>query len=825
MSLLPSGFGASGAGTFYNDNVSSYSAMVDNHTGASKFRRVLGANADSSGTATISMWVRRSAVETQQFLFLATNTAGADANTFSVQFNNEDRVFVANCSYYVESAAKFKDTTNYYHILAVADNTNATASERTRVYVNGVRIDAFDTYENYPPQNTTGFGLSGHIHLMGDDWSTRRLDGYYNDVHYLDGIAADPEDFGEWKNGVWIRKNYTGSYGSQGIHLDFADSANMGNDVSDNNLDMTVTGTVVQTQDRPENRFVTGVPANYNVTSTPSTLRFGGLYHIGSGSTNSTSYFNYETVDEYMDQNIYFEVKITAQDSLGAGYFQYVTVIGENGTGVSMRWREYNLFSTGITVISGGLFNVANGDIVSVVVDMNHPDGRVYYFKNGVLSLTAQPNVTTGRIRKAYIYQQDSSTSIWHYCYMNFGQNGSFGGTSTAQGYTDINGHGDFYYDIASTYNCVSLCTANLPDPAIGGAASTQSDDYFKTVLWTGDGATPTRSITGYGFQPDFLWTKSRNNAVGSDAHWLYDVVRGAGTNSMLTIASNSTAAEFDATGGNGNVTSIDTDGFTITAGTSGTLNRNESGIPYVGWGWKAGGTAVTNTDGSITSTVSANPEAGFSIVKYTGTGAAATVGHSLNSAPEMVIIKNRTDGGAGDQWYTWHSGLTGDNYFVELDTSNAEGAQTSLWDGPFTSTVFDVKTHNGVNGSGDSMIAYCFHSVDGHCKVGSYSGTGSAEYPPAIDCGFEPAFVMVKRTDATGNWVIQDNVRKGYNLRDKALYPNVEDPEGTGLDCDFHSYGFRPATTGTWINASGGKYVYLAFAKNPFKYSNGGGV
>ena len=337
--------------------------------------------------------------------------------------------------------------------------------------------------------------------------------------------------------------------------------------------------------------------------------------------------------------------------------------------------------------------------------------------------------------------------------------------------------------------------------------------DYFNTILWTGDG-TASQPQTGVGFQPDWVWIKTRSTTGG---HNIFDSVRGA----TKILGSDNTNAESTNTD---SLTSFDSDGFTL-AGSGGT---SFSGRTYAGWSWLAGGTASSNTDGSITSSVSASTTSGFSIVSYTGTGANATVGHGLNSAPEMIIVKNRID--AGLNWVTGCEYYSGWDYVIELNLtdaeSNAGGAPTVFTTTPPTSSVYSVGTAANSNGSGDGIIAYCFHSVKGYSKIGSYTGNGSTD-GTFVYTGFKPAFVMIKRSDTGGtgyNWFMLDNKRGTYNPVNPFLKANASDAESTASwsKYDFLSNGFKLRDSDISINASGGTYIYMCFAENPFVTSTG---
>jgi len=334
-----------------------------------------------------------------------------------------------------------------------------------------------------------------------------------------------------------------------------------------------------------------------------------------------------------------------------------------------------------------------------------------------------------------------------------------------------------------------------------------KGSSYFNTITWTGNGAT-SRSLTGVGFKPDFLWVKCRNQ--GSFSHTLSDAVRG----STKTLFSNLTNAEIN-NYTYGYVTSYDTDGFSATAGASSIEQYNSNADTYVGWSWLASNTTTSNTQGTISSTVSVNQTAGFSIVSYTGTGANATVGHGLGSAPKMVMIKNRT---SAENWRVGHSSLTSWAYRLILDATSAQTSEPNAFNSTApTSTVFSVGTDDSTNKSTNSLIAYCFAEIRGYSKFGSYTGNGSSN-GTFVYTGFKPAFIMIKSSSsAAGNWLIQDNKRLGYNASNSELFANLTNAEGTNDRTDLLSNGFKARINSGENNSSGVTYIYMAFAENPF--------
>jgi hypothetical protein len=383
----------------------------------------------------------------------------------------------------------------------------------------------------------------------------------------------------------------------------------------------------------------------------------------------------------------------------------------------------------------------------------------------------------------------------------------SVGWSSGSKPYNYVNfGQRPFKYTPPTGYK--KLNTFNLPDSSI-----TDGSQYMNPVLWTGDGST-TRDITGFGFTPDLVWTKKRSVAGNN---YLFDSIRG----DNKVLISDSTNAElvpsaFTGGGPNG----IIEDGFDIISGTSNANNINANGATFVGWGWKGSdSTAVSNTDGTITSTVSANTDSGFSVVTYTGNGSTnQTVGHGLGITPKVIIYKNRDSATA---WRVIPAFLN-DGYYLALNDTSAMVTASTSYFGTNTSTTLGISGSNSgiINPSGNNMVAYAFAEVGGFSKFGSYTGNGSTD-GPFVYTGFRPAFVLYKRTDTTGNWRVQDTARDTNNDGSSyELFPNLTNAEASSARMDILSNGFKCITTSADTNASGGTYIYMAFAENPMKHS-----
>jgi len=350
--------------------------------------------------------------------------------------------------------------------------------------------------------------------------------------------------------------------------------------------------------------------------------------------------------------------------------------------------------------------------------------------------------------------------------------------------------------------------------------------DYFNTVLWTGDNTA--RTISGVGFQPDWIWWKQRN---GTDSHRLADAVRGEGSASYKLLFSDDTSAEFngdDNGGSQGNINAITSDGFSGVQGTSGYNNWNGNSYNYVAWNWKAG-TSFSNDAsatgvGDIDSSGSINTTAGFSIIGYNGNNtSSAGIAHGLGTTPSMIIQKRRADSVAS--WRVWHNKIhatSGETKTLLLNTTAANASDNDNISG-VSSTTFTVRGAGGAtNPNGSACIAYCFAGKKGYSKFGVYTGNGNAD-GTFVYTGFKPAWIITKRTDTSGNWHLYDNKRLGYNVDNNPLKPNNTESTDTADFIDIVSNGFKSRSTDAAMNASGGTYIYMAFAENPFVANDSG--
>tara|TARA_R110000772_G_scaffold79136_1_gene169428 strand:- start:38 stop:2473 length:2436 start_codon:yes stop_codon:yes gene_type:complete len=762
---------------------------------------------------TLSGWFKRGELG-------ATNTfygAGSDgSNYFKAGFFNDDTLYIEVASsgtntLLLVTTQVFRDVSAWYHIQYVIDTAQSTDTNRIKIYVNGSQITSFSTATYYDQNDDFEFWTTDIEHQIGQATaaSVAGYDGYIAELCYLDGTAALPASFGETKDGIWVPKNVSGlTFGTNGFHLDFANSSAIGNDVSGKDNDYTVSGggspTLVASDivlDSPTNNFATYNPlvrtgqtvtyAEGNLAVTASSAWSSNVWRQGSigvtGGAGGGKYY-FEFVSTLAGNGLVIGVgvqnsKATSTTAYTQGVVYYNTVVNSNGS----------------SSVTGITRNPAN-DVLRVAFDASN--GKVWIGNSGGYFNSGNPTNGSGEVGTITNYDGSilvpitNRTSTGGTHTFNFGQDSSFAGlkTSGSASASDANGQGDFFYAPPSGF--LALCSANLPEPSI-----IDGSEYFDTVLYTGNSGD--KAITSLLFQPDFVWGKSRSN---DSNHRLHDSVRGP----TKTISSNSLNDEET----NGLV-SFDANGFTMDSGT----NINQS-ITYVAWNWLAGGSASLNENGTVDSQVSANPEAGFSIATYTGGAAAYTVGHGLTKPPEIIFTFNRTDNGGAH--YVFTTAVDGTIDYLSLNASTAK-INDDFSMPAFTNTVFSLDNDYAMD-AGDNCVAYCFHSVEGFSKVGVYTGNGNAD-GTFIHTGFRPAWVMIKETGASGFWMITDN--KVYPTNDgntRSLAANDVGSETTisnrGNEVDFLSNGFKiRASTGD-MGASN-THIFLAFAEQPFKYSN----
>jgi len=756
---------------------------------------------------TYSVWIKRGTLGVNNTIL----SAGSSSTSYSdLWFDASNRLCFQESSSGIYtniiSTSVYRDPSAWYHIVLACDYANATASNRVKLYVNGVQITAFTT-ATYPSSgNSSWIGWTGSTagEAIGK-WvgGTDYFDGYITEVNFVTSQALTPSSFGETDSitGVWKPKKYAGTYGTNGFYLNFSNAASTttigydysgnGNNWTSNNISVTSGVTYDSMIDVPTMYadggngrgnyavlnplafYGTGASAsNGNLRLTVTTS--GGNLRPSFGATSGKYYAEFTIADIGGNSGTSFSIQTAAPSVSGSPLFQAIYYV--NG-------QTYN-YSSSSYVSYGASFTT--GDIIGVAWDVDNT--QVTFYKN---------NTSQGTLSGAAITPPNPIEPVGVLA-------ATSGGTSST--IVDVNfGQRPFAYTPPTGFK--ALNTQNLPDATIK-----KGNAYFDVSTWTGNASTPRAVVSNLAFSPDLVWTKDRS--VGYQ-HSLQDTVRGTGASkklySSLTEAENGTNAVY------GHINSFDANGFTVATGSGGAQHVNESGVTYVGWQWKAGGSAVSNTAGTITSSVSANTSAGFSVATYTGNATNnATFGHGLGVAPNMVIIKNRA---ASTFWYVFHSSLPA-TYNLYLNDTAAQQADNVIRS--TSSTTVTVSSSSAVNASGQSMVAYLFAEVAGYSKMGSYTGNGSAD-GPFLFTGFRPRWVLVKRTDTSGfDWILQDTSRSTYNASDSVLNPNSSAAEqnSAGYTLDVLSNGFKIRNSGGQTNASGGTYIFMALAENPFKNS-----
>ena len=723
-----------------------------NNAGTTKLTGDSSAVNFGSGDWTVEGWI----FPTQIYNYLTFITTRPDnggyVDGWYVGCDANGTLAVYSNAYDVQTANGTIKTNQWTHFAAVRKSNNLT------LYVNGVAVGINTNYTKTPTRTLFGIG-------QFPTGNTEAFPGYLQDLRIYKGVA-------KYKGGFDVPRPYT----PVGI------------------------ATWRAVPDSPANNFATWNPLDR--ARNTGTQTDGNL----STATNTGNY----------------AIRSTVGVSTGKWYWEFCPTAATitNHHGIVAIGRSMGAFYLGETLDSWGMYDNNgnkrnNGSFDSYgtgfsqydvgMVALDKGNGKIWWGKNGTWFASGNPsNATNEAFSNINIVCSGIGTDSfvspsqlqYNSCSYNFGQNPTFSGNTTAGTYTDSNNKGLFKYQPPSGF--LALCEDNLPTPAISDPGK-----HFKTVLYTGDGGS--RNIVGVGFTPDLVWIKRRDVSTGD--HKLVDSVRGAG----FVLETNTTDIEGNETN---NFTSFANDGFNLGANNATAWNESAN---YVAWCWKAGaGTTSTNTNGSITSVVSVNQDAGFSIVSYTGNETiGATVGHGLNKTVKFMITKSRN---TTDNWVV-HTNVTGTQTFSFLNLTN--GGTTDSVAAP-TSSVFYRGSANTINGSGLPYIAYCWAEIEGFSKFGSYTGNGSAD-GPFIYTGGRPAFVMIKRTDSTQNWPIIDSSRDSVNVANRRLFANLSDIEDQGIPnfVDILSNGFKCRDSNVSYNASGGTYIFACWMESPFTTAN----
>ena len=741
------------------------------------------ASASNRTTWTWSGWFKRGTFANNYSTLFS---AGADVNNFNeLRFTDLssgvfDFTFVTGGvdTARITTTPVYRDPSAWYHVVVALDTTQATAANRVKIYVNGVQVTSLTT-ATYPTQNSTWYVNAANAHGLGATVAVGRyFDGYMTEVNFIDGQALTPSSFGSTNavTGVWQPAKYTGTYGTNGFYLPFTNltsTSTLGNDFSGNsnnwttnNISLTSGVTYDSMTDVPT--LTSPTAGNFAVLN-PLDIRYGiaNANALTSGNLQATAPAANQGLSQssifFTSGKWYMEMTVASVSSApSAQYIAYRDASGNIG------YYAANGSVGGVSGSSGASYTT--NDVIGMAVDKD--TGTIEFFKNGTTQGGSR-TLSANAAGNSFLQVSNYNSSVVH---ANFGQR-------------------PFTYTPPSGF--VALNTFNLPSSTIPAG-----NKFMDATLYTGTGSS--LSVTNSGaMQPDWVWIKSRSAATD---HALYDVLRGT----QSRLESNTTDAQVTSDNG---VTAFGTGGFTV-----GTLAQvNTSAATYVGWQWKANGAGVTNTAGSITSTVSANTTSGFSVVTYTANGTnGATVGHGLNVTPAIYIVKRRNTTG---NWVVvpGNSSLFGGSFYLQLNTTSAVISNSDVFTSYPGPSVFYLSTNADVNASGGTYVAYCIAQIAGFSAVGKYTGNGSTD-GPFIYTGFRPRWILIKE-NADRNWQLIDSARLGYNGATNPLAPNTSGAEPGAADrVDFLSNGFKPRVSAADFNSSGGTYIYAAFAENPFK-------
>ena len=682
-----------------------------------------------------------------------------------------------------------RDPAAWYHIVVQANTSASAAADRMKCWVNNEEVSwSADDRSDISTSHNYAVNKASEPHAIGalyDSSYTDFFDGYMADVYLIDGSALDPTSFGAYDdNGVWQAAAYSGTFGTNGFHLfDFANESTVGHDSSGNNNDFTANN--ISTTAGAGNDVLFDVPTNGTQSDTGAGGEVSGNYATLNPLSKHSSVIHSEGNLKFSSgsTNVYKNSKSTIGVSSGKWYAEFTV-------------------DTSPVYIGIGLDQLPAASWIgnSVYGWAYHPNGQVYHNNSGS---SYGATFASGDII-GLAFDADNRTATW---YKNGASQGSYslgsdaqagdtfffaGGGYNADSYTVNFGQRAFAYTAPSGFK--ALCTTNLPTPTVADGS-----EYFDATLYTGNGSTQSISVANH--SPDLVWVKSRNDTTG---HRLFDTVRG----DYKFLESNSTGAEVT----NTNQIAITSSGFD----TGNSVNTNDNNDTYVAWTWDAGSSTASNTDGSITSSVRASATSGFSIVSYTGNGSNSTIGHGLNAAPEMIMIKKRS---ATQNWVVYHAGI-GATKGVYLNSDSAPVTASNFFQNTDpTSSVFSVGTGNGVNTNNETFIAYCFAPVAGYSAFGEFTSNNTTDNV-FLYTGFAPRYILWRITNTSGGWSIYDAARTPVNPNDTYLRANSANAEATATPgvMDFLSNGFKVRNTLGGTNS----LIYMAFASNPFQ-ANGG--
>ena len=790
-------------------------------------------SAGNRATWTFSTWIKLAQMGTGTRHIYCPGSSGDQDGLYRLFYNANKLVVSSANANFVTPSDTFRDPSAWYHILWKQ------GSNATTLYVNGEQIATASVSGNTAVNNNT-IQCIGTNSYGGSPTDGDHLDGYYAETIMIDGTALNPDSFISTVNGVIIPKEYDtsdGAYGTNGFRLTYGNASDLGEDSAGSN-DWTAVNLAThdQTTDSPTQNFCTinsvyrgeqtsdnyyglltegNLKHSYISTSDaycacthkiPASGKWYWEYYINAGGGSSGS----SPAMGIIDPNVYTYADRGSDGSDGS-------IVYDNSGN-----RVYK--NTSVTTNYGGSRG-SNSDVMMVAVDMDN--GAFYMGKNGTWYDSGDP--TSGASRTNAGATWTPATEYMNGCVplscptggsapiitVNFGQEASFSGEITAGTESDSNSRGAFKYAVPSEYLAVTSLNFTLPSEI---DSNTTNDDYpqklFGATIWTGDGST-SRAITGVGFQPDWLWFKSRSSAF---SHRLYDTSRGIASTGGKRLFSNTNGAEVNQTSGQ-DISAVGADGFTLGASSNLYTNDTNDGGLHVNWAWRANGGTTSSGSGDLTSTHQVDPSGGFSIVKAVGDGSGSgdkTVTHGMSAPPDCILAKNLDSTFNWDTY--WSRGLSS-GYSLRLNTNDNQ--LSGRW-GTVNSSIFTCKYNYTWVGT-DNFIYYCFRNIEGFIRVSTYKGN-SDNNGSAVYCGFRPAWILLREV-ASDNWGIYDNKRIGQNNDDgegnAVLYAdeNYDEENQASRAIDLTAFGFKLRTSNATFNANG-TYVYLAMAHNPFQYS-----
>jgi len=756
-----------------------------NDDDVARLTKTFGGAPTDPDAQTISFWVKRTNLGLRGFVF----AGNGGASTAAIRFDTTDKLQAPALT--LETTQVFRDPAAWVHIVLVWDSDNGTAGDRLRLYIDGTRVTVFDV-SNMPSAGADSPFLSATGHRIGDNGAGGELfDGYLADFYAIDGQALGPTSFGKFDdNGNWHPINYQGTYGSNGFHLDFGNASDLGNDVSGNNNDWTQSNVDATDQsiDTPTNNFAILMP--HAVLSGAIMSQAATKIH-SNASAYRTSYLSIMATST---TKLYFEVYPEAADqlfSVGLRNSASSNFSTENSCSNTARYCILNNGAgTRVTRFNNTDTNSrtadASWDVIQTAFDP--ATGKLWFGRNntwyggGDPSAGTSPTYTVSSLSGAginWVFDVSGGGSASAELFLGTGQFASPTSTAITLPYrSDAGG----YFVYAPPTDFKALSTSNLPEVDIA-----KPSDYFDVVKYTGNGST--QSISSLAFQPGMVWLKDRTT---TNSNGLFDAVRGA---TILTTTDNVGVETTDAD----TLTAFNSNGFSLGADTKFNTNTNS----YVSWNWKED-----------------NTTSGFDIITWTGDGTTRNLPHGLGVTPAFAAVKLRSN--TTFEWRILHEAADTSKI---LDFSTTAGSLTpggaNFQTPPWDSSNLKVLNHTNTNNSGFTYLAYLFAEKEGFSKFDKYTGNGSAD-GPFVYLGFKPRWLLIKRTDTTGNWVILDTEREGYNVDNDPLFTNSNAAEGTTDLVDILTNGFKVRTTNSDVNTSSGTYIYAAFAEEPFSESAG---